>query len=603
MGDSDDSLWGAVTSESVVLSRGSARLAGRFTARGIPAAGWLVLWAVVVAAEAGALMPLLRGQLDVHPVWTVLRLVGGSFAACGLIAWQRRPDSRGGQLMTATGFAFFVSPLLAQVDAPLARTLGYWLPDLWLVFFVPLLLTLLTGGRLHTRVDWMIAVTLAVVVLLIPPVRLVFQDVPGNLFLVHPDPQVVSVLDRVQRVMVVVPMVAALAVIVIRFGRASAPGRRALLPGVAGAGCLALFVALVVRDVLVAPTFTTARPLDWAVAISIATVPLALLAGLLRSRLARGGLADLFATIRDLRPAELQAALARVMGDAGLVVAYRQPDDSYVDAAGAAVALPGRGSDRSVASVDRDGIRVAALVYDRSLDDDPELVQAVQAAAAVALDNRQLQAEARAHLAELRASRERIIAAGDAERRRIERNLHDGAQQRLVVLAMQLAQIHGRIRTDPSSAETLLSEASDELARSLTELRELAAGIHPSALDHGLDIALDALAVRSAVPTTVTVQPGPRLPEAVAFAAYCVTSEALANIAKHAHADRASVRVARVGSQLVVEIEDNGVGGADPTHGTGLRGLADRIEALGGTFRLADLPGGGTLITAELRAA
>jgi signal transduction histidine kinase len=327
---------------------------------------------------------------------------------------------------------------------------------------------------------------------------------------------------------------------------------------------------------------------------------LVFLAGLLRSRLARGGLADLFATIRDMRPAELQAALARVVGDTGLVLAYRQPDDSYVDAGGTAVALPGPDGDRSVAGVDRDGSRVAALIYDRSLDDDPELVQAVRAAAAVALDNRQLQAEARAHLTELRASRERIIAAGDAERRRIERNLHDGAQQRLVVLAMQLAQIHGRIRTDPSRAEALLTEASGELAQSLTELRELAAGLHPSALDHGLDIALDALAVRSAVPTTVTVQPGPRLPEPVAFAAYCVVSEALANIAKHAHADTASVRVTRAGGRLVVEIQDDGAGGADAGRGTGLRGLADRVEALGGALRLAERPGGGTVLTAEL---
>jgi signal transduction histidine kinase len=373
-----------------------------------------------------------------------------------------------------------------------------------------------------------------------------------------------------------------------------------MLPGVAGAACLALFVALVLRDAFAGPSFARAQPLDWAVALSIVTVPLVFLAGLLRSRLARGGLADLFATIRDMRPTDLQAALARVMGDASLVVAYRQPDDSYASADGTPVELPGPDAGRSMAAVDREGGRVAVLIYDRSLDDDPELVQAVQAAAAVALDNRQLQAEARAHLTELRASRERIIAAGDAERRRIERNLHDGAQQRLVVLAMQLAQIHRRIRTDPSGAESLLTEASDELSRSLTELRELAAGIHPSALDHGLDIALEALAVRSAVPTTVTVQPGPRLPEPVAFAAYCVTSEALANIAKHANADRASVRVARAGGRLVVEIEDDGVGGADPGQGTGLRGLADRIEALDGTFRFAARPGGGTVVTAEL---
>ena len=589
-----------MTTAAIPLSRGGRRLAGRFMVRRIPLTGWLALWAAVLAAEVGALLPLLRGQLDAHPVWTVLRLVGGSFAACGLIAWHRRPDSRSGQLMTATGFAFFVTPLLGQVDAPLTRTLSYWLPDLWLVFLVALLLTFLTGGRLRTRVDLAVIIAVAVGVLLIPAVRLMFQDLTGNLLLVRPDPQAVTVLARVQRVLIVGPLVAAIAVIAVRFGRASAPGRRALLPGVAGAVCLTLFVALALRDAFAGPSFSRAQPLDWAVALSIVTVPLVFLAGLLRSRLARGGLADLFATIRDMRPIDLQAALARVTGDDGLVVAYRQPDDSYVGADGVTLDLPGPGGDRSVATVDRDGSRVAALVYDRSLDDDPELVQAVRAATAVALDTRQLQAEAQAHLAELRASRERIIAAGDAERKRIERNLHDGAQQRLVILAMQLAQIHGRIRTDPSGAESLLTEASDELGRSLTELRELAAGIHPSALDHGLDIALEALAVRSAVPTTVTVQPGARLPEPVAFAAYCVTSEALANIAKHAHAHSASVRVVRARGRLVVEIEDDGVGGADPAQGTGLRGLVDRIEALGGTFRHTSRLGGGTRIIAEL---
>jgi signal transduction histidine kinase len=591
-----------MTSDAVLLGRAGTRLAGRFSTRSMPLAGWFAMWAVVLAAEFGALLPLLRGQLDAHPVWTVLRLVGGSFAACGLIAWRRRPDSRIGPLMTATGFAFFVSPLLGQVDAPLTRTLSYWVPDLWLAFFVPLLLTFLTGGRLRTRTDRIIVATVVAGLLLITPVRLMFQEAPDNLLLVRPDEPVASALATAQRVLTVAALVAALAVIVVRFGRASAPGRRALLPAAAGAVCLAMFVALIVRDALVGPSVTTARPLDWAVALSIVIVPVVFLVGLLRSRLARGGLVDLFATIRVLRPAQLQAALAGVMGDADLVVAYRRADGSYVDADGATVALPGSGGDRSVAGVDRNGDRVAALIYDPLLDDDPELVQAVQAAVAVALDNRQLQAEVQAHVAELRASRERIIAAGDAERRRIERNLHDGAQQRLVVLAMQLALVHGRIRTDPADAEALLAEASDELARSLTELRELAAGIHPSALDHGLDIALEALAVRSAVPTTVTVQAGPRLPEPVAFAAYCVTSEALANIAKHARAGSASVRVARAGGRLLVEIEDDGVGGADPAHGTGLRGLADRVEALGGTLRLAERPGGGTVITAEITA-
>jgi signal transduction histidine kinase len=329
-------------------------------------------------------------------------------------------------------------------------------------------------------------------------------------------------------------------------------------------------------------------------------VPAVFLIGLLRSRLARGGLADLFRRLRDMPAGELQPSLARAIGDPAMVIGYRQPDDTYVDAGGAPVVLPGPDDPRSVTPIERDGAPVAALVYDRSLDDDPELVEAVGAAATIALENRHLQEVGQARLTELRASRERIVAAGDAERRRIERNLHDGAQQRLVLLAMRLSEIQSRIRADPSGAEQLVTSASDELAQSLTELRELASDIHPSSLDHGLDVALEALGLRSAVPTSESVEPGPRLPEPVAFAAYFVTSEALTNIAKYARATSASVDVTRRDGNLVVTIADDGIGGADPAGGSGLRGLADRVDALGGTLHVGDRPAGGTLVAAEL---
>jgi signal transduction histidine kinase len=253
-----------------------------------------------------------------------------------------------------------------------------------------------------------------------------------------------------------------------------------------------------------------------------------------------------------------------------------------------------------VARVKRDGELVAALIYDRSLDDDPELVEAVGGAAAIALENQQLHAEAENRLAEVRASRERVISAGDAERRRIERNLHDGAQQRLVTLALQLSLIGRRIRDDPSDAERLVTSASDELAQSLEELRELARGIHPAALDQGLDVALDGLARRSAVPTTVSYEPGPRLPESVAFAAYFVASEALANVVKYAQASAATVGLRRTATGVVVEITDDGVGGADPARGSGLRGLADRVEALDGCLTVSSPPAAGTVIAAEI---
>jgi signal transduction histidine kinase len=205
-----------------------------------------------------------------------------------------------------------------------------------------------------------------------------------------------------------------------------------------------------------------------------------------------------------------------------------------------------------------------------------------------------------ARLAELQASRERIVTAADAERRRIERNLHDGAQQRLVTLALQLSLIRREIQRDPKEAEQLVSSASDELALSLEELRELARGIHPAALEHGLDVALDALAGRAAVPTTVLADDGPRLPEPVEFAAYFVASEALANVAKHAHASAVTIRLRRSGNEVVVAITDDGVGGADLTRGTGLQGLTDRVEALGGRLEVSSPAEGGTAVTATL---
>ena len=252
--------------------------------------------------------------------------------------------------------------------------------------------------------------------------------------------------------------------------------------------------------------------------------------------------------------------------------------------------------------MERDGRVMATLVYDAALDDDPELVEAVGAAAAIALENEQLHAESEARLEELRASRERLVAAGDAERRRLERNLHDGAQQRLVALSLQLRMIQGRIRRDPAAAEHLVDAASDELAQSLAELRELARGIHPAVLNHGLPAALEALADRSPVPTAVDVRDAASgCRETVELAAYFVASEALANVAKYSQAERASVRLTRTDGVAVIEIADDGIGGADAAGGlrsARARATASRRSAGGSTSPAR--PGAGTVVTAEL---
>jgi len=337
---------------------------------------------------------------------------------------------------------------------------------------------------------------------------------------------------------------------------------------------------------------------------ALLTVPAALAWGLLRSRLARGGLTDLFRELGTLRGVRLEDGLAKVLGDPGLVLAYRVPGErSYIDGRGQPVELPAPGGDRVAAPVERDGRELAMLVYDASLDDDPELVGAVAAAAAITIDDARLHAESEDRLAELRASRERIVAAGDAERRRLERNLHDGAQQRLVSVALQLRVIQSRVRADPALAEELLTSASDELSQSLEELRQLARGIHPAVLNHGLKAALGSLAARAGVATTVSFESAERLPEPVELAAYFVACEALANVAKYAQASRATIRVLRRDGLAVIEIADDGVGGADETAGTGLQGLADRVAALDGTLRILSHPRAGTVVTAELPCA
>lgn len=399
----------------------------------------------------------------------------------------------------------------------------------------------------------------AVSLLVISPLWLMFLEVDGNLLFVRPDARIAAAVDAVQQWLYLPIALTVAAVVATRWWTASRPGRRALLPSVAGSVYLLFFTVVLTAGLVGVPV---PYAVYWILAFSVVVVPVAFLAGLLRSRLARGGLVELFRGMRAMRPADLRAALARALGDPALVIAYPVPGQrGFVDSEDRPVTLSVADGDRSVATVERDGQVVAALIYDRSLDDDPELVEAVNGAAAIALENQQLHVEAENRLAEVRASRQRVIAAGDAERRRIERNLHDGAQQRLVTLALQLSLIGRQIRHDPADAEQLVSSASGELTRSLEELRELACGIHPAALDQGLDIALDALALRSAVPTTVSYEPGPDLPEPVTFAAYFVASEALANVAKYARATAATVRLVRTETDAVIEITDDGVGG------------------------------------------
>jgi signal transduction histidine kinase len=200
----------------------------------------------------------------------------------------------------------------------------------------------------------------------------------------------------------------------------------------------------------------------------------------------------------------------------------------------------------------------------------------------------------------LRDARQRIIAAADAERRRIERDLHDGAQQRLITLCLTLGLVEQRIHSDPDGAAELVAQARDEAQLAVKELRELARGIHPAILsDHGLGPALEALASRTPIPVEVSGVPAEPLGEPVEAAAYFVTAEALTNVAKHARARGAWVQLAVEEDRLRLQVRDDGVGGANP-HGNGLHGLRDRVDALDGQLAIESPPGGGTAVTVEI---
>ena len=303
------------------------------------------------------------------------------------------------------------------------------------------------------------------------------------------------------------------------------------------------------------------------------------------------------------RGAPVRQLLAESLGDRTLNIAYWLPDRRiFVDDAGHTVQLPDAGSGRAWTAVERDGERVAAIVHNAELEAGPELVHAAAAAASLAIDNEHLKADLRARVEELRVSRMRIVEAADVARRRLERDLHDGAQQQLVSLALDLSLLKSRLR-DPELTGTV-DELSQKLSVALGELRELARGIHPVILtERGLLPAVAALATRVPVPVDCEVHVDERLSPAIEAAAYFVVAEALTNVIKYAEATEVAVTIRRESGDLIVEVSDDGVGGAVEGAGTGLRGLVDRLAALDGTLSVESPRGEGTRLQARIPCA
>jgi signal transduction histidine kinase len=571
-------------------------------------AGWalkpLGLWAIGVAGCAAAAFSVWLAFESDHLAEPGLRAalldwITLPYVLAGLVAWWRRPHSRFGPLMVAAGFVMFLSSF-QWANEPFPYTIGLAFDLLPPALFLHVYLAF-PSGRLQRRLERIAVAAAYSAAVGLQFVKMLLGGVgPDNLLAVVTAPAAANTVQDVQLITLSALCLLGIALLAARRRAARRPLRRSvgLLVDSFVLGLVAIAV-LLVAGAFELPAFETIRRITFGI---IGIAPVAFLIGLLDARLARSAVGELVVELRaDPAPADLPEAFARALRDPSLTLAYWVPQfESWADSDGKPVELPNPESGRATTFIDRDGAHVAALLHDRSLDDERELLDAVSAAAGIALENGRLHAELRAGLEELKGSRGRVIEAGRKERQRLERNLHDGAQQRLIALSLDLRRLEERLHSNPE-AKAGLDRARREIALSLEELRGVARGIHPAVVTgHGLAVALESLAAHAAVPVRLTVEIGGRVHERIEVAAYYVVCESLANIGKHAGATSASVEVARKNGEIVVEVVDDGVGGADSERGTGLRGLADRVEALDGRLRVWTPRGGGTRVRAEM---
>jgi signal transduction histidine kinase len=526
-------------------------------------------------------------------------VVHGTYLTVGLLLWSRRPENRIGRLLVAFAFWGLVGSLTPRALYEWPEWIGGSLIPLgaiaaviiaWLVLAFP-------TGRLTKPAR--------VVVIFAFVVTILFNSVYTVAVIAH-RPELVPATDRIHTPLIAVIALAVLTIVVTRFVRATPPARRALIPMWIAAAVVALLFASGPIQQALALSEQGSIMLASMLGYAIGAIPIAYGIGLLRLSRRRTGVGKLVLELNEQpAPGKLRESLARTLGDPSVELAFTLPDGSgYIGLEGKPIELPGEGSGRAVTLLERGPERFGALIYDATLAEAPELVASVGAATALALENERLQAAVRAQLQEVTASRQRIVEAADAERRRVERNLHDGAQQRLMTLALALRRAKRQVGEDTDVVDSLLAEASAELDTAVEELRELARGIHPAILtNEGLGPALESLVDRSGVPVQLRVSAAERLPATVEVAAYFVVSEALANAVKHARANTAAVTVERRQEKLLVEVSDDGMGGADPEGGSGLKGLADRVTALGGRLSVDSPHGRGTRVIATLPCA
>jgi signal transduction histidine kinase len=575
-------------------------------------AGWLA----GVIATAGALAcalslaaPLLHG-LPLHPAEQVIHAaVSAAYIGAGAIALARRPRNAVGALMAVVGFLWLL-PDLAWIRSPLPFTLATTYPQLYQPVLAHLALAF-PSGRLPGRGERWLMVYLYVFALLNNLAVAFFADpradgcerCPRNLFLVDSSRTLEDRVSVVVTVISIVTVVATAAVIVRHWWSATRASQYVMAPVLWVVGPAAGYI--VVSELTELATFPDGwqRIIRDYLPLSLAVLPVGFLVGLLRTRLAYAHLGR-FATelAGPIIPGRVRAVLAKMLHDPDLELHYWSPSTrSYVDLEGNP-ASPEPADGRTVTRIDGESGPLARLIVDRAVLEEPGLVTAAGAMARLALENERLQAEVRSQLVDLRSTSARLVEAGQEARRRLERDLHDGAQQRLLALSMTLGQVRDRLGSDPEpELRGYLERANADLQEAIAELRELARGIHPVLLSQeGLASALQALAERATLPVVVSA-PTTRFGERIESTVYFLVSEAVTNAARYSRAGRVQVNVWQAGDEVTVEVADDGVGGADGyLVGTGLQGMRDRVTALGGHMRVTSPRGGGTRIEARL---
>jgi signal transduction histidine kinase len=562
-------------------------------------------WAIAALAT-GMAVALVAIEHD-NPGFSVARVV--IIAAVGLamvgagMAAAVSGEERIGWLSVVAGTSWLLERLLQSVDSQLALSLSGFLPGLWAALLIHAVVAFPTG-RLRAPLDrvlvagfYLFQVGGQVAITLTIP-RWEPRGAPGpNEVVLWRNADLADRIGDVTDRATIPVLVVTVVLLVHRIVTASPPARRAYGYVWVGGVLLTANLVLLITAGLGWVAFDSVYGvwLEYAAGL----VPVAMAASLLAARVAQDRLVHLVVDLEaGDRGERLRASLRRALDDPGLDLVYRRPGaEGWIDADGHAVDVATVESDtgRVLTSVDHHGEPIGALVHDPVLRRDPDRLATAAAAAGLAIDNERLQAELRSRLAEVEASRARIVEAGDRERRRVERNLHDGAQQRLVGLALTLSLASRKVGDDPEVSR-LLADASRDLDEALVELRELAQGIHPAILgDAGLVGAIEVLAQRPGVPVELVAEVSEPLPPALEACAYYVVAEALANVNKHAGATGVVVRASVVDDELHLSVADDGRGGAAARPGSGLEGLVDRVSALSGHLRVDSSPAGTTL--------